>query len=150
MGPVDLVIIAAEALDRAGAPYFLTGSLGAMAYGPQRLTTHVDIVVDNGYAAASALEERFVQPEWAISREAMIDAMHRCAQFNVTHAPTSLKIDFMVAAESAFNVSRFARARTVEVRPGASLRASAPEDVILMKLKFYRQGASDEHLPDIE
>lgn len=60
-----------------------------------------------------------------------------------------LKIDLIVAGDSDFDRSRFRRAVVVE--PAADFRASfaSPEDVILKKMEFYRDGGSDKHLRDI-
>jgi hypothetical protein len=69
--------------------------------------------------------------------------------FNVIQPQSGLKVDVIVPAPSDFNRSRFARAR--RVRTGADWDAlfSSPEDAILKKMEFYREGGSDKHLRDI-
>lgn len=55
----------------------------------------------------------------------------------------------MVADESAFNGSRFGRTRQLKVAPDLAVSFASPEDVILKKLEYYREGGSDKHLGDI-
>ena len=75
--------------------------------------------------------------------------MEHCSQFNLIHVPSGLKVDFMIPSDTAFNESHFRRARRLEFAPGVSACFSAPEDVILKKLEFYREGGSDKQLRDI-
>jgi len=42
--------------------------------------------------------------------------------------------------EEPFDASEFARRRSVEVRPGRRLFVKSPEDTVLRKLLWYRQG----------
>ena len=55
----------------------------------------------------------------------------------------------MIAADDEFDRSRFARHRRLEIAPASQVRFAAPEDVILRKLEYYREGGSDKHLRDI-
>jgi hypothetical protein len=149
VGPRDLLIHVARFLESIGAQYFVTGSMGAMVYGEFRMTQDVDIVVDLRYGHVPDLLGRFGEPDYYVSQSAIREAMENCSQFNVIEVATGLKVDFMIPDESAFNASRFARARSVEIAPGERVRVSAPEDVILKKLEYFKAGASDKHLRDI-
>lgn len=149
MGPRDLAVLIAGIIEQTGAEYFISGSMGSMAYGEYRSTNDVDIVVDLRYGHLHAFCEIFVQPEYYFSPEAARDAMEQCTSFNVIHNATGLKVDFMIPDESAFNASRFKRVRSFEMIPGRRVKISAPEDVILKKLEFYKMGGSDKHLRDI-
>ena len=87
--------------------------------------------------------------DFYLSLEAALDAVTNRSQFNLIHPSSGLKVDFMVAEESAFNRSRFARARKVRVKEEVDVEFASPEDVILMKLEYYRRGNSEKHLRDI-
>ncbi len=149
MLPTDLMIAVAQVLSARQARYFVSGSLASMQYGEIRNTQDVDIVVDLSGGDAAALLERFKEPQYYLSREAVLEVLERSGQFNIIDTSTNFKADVIVAKESRYNESRFIRARTFQVRPGTSVVFSAPEDVILKKLEFYREGASDKHLRDI-
>lgn len=149
MGPRDLMLAVAGLFNRTGARYFVTGSMGAMAYGEYRSTIDVDIVVDLRYGDAADLRSEFCEPMYYLSAEAMYDAMQRCGMFNIIHRPTSMKADLIIPGDAPFNAMRFARIRTIEFAPGASVCVSSPEDIILSKLQFYKEGGSDKHARDI-
>ena len=55
----------------------------------------------------------------------------------------------IVPAPSEFNRARFARARRVQAGDGWDASFSSPEDAILKKMEFFREGGSDKHLRDI-
>jgi hypothetical protein len=130
-------------------PYFVTGSVTLAAYGEIRLTNDVDVVVELAQNAVAPLCAKFPLDEFYVSEEAARDAVKRCSQFNILHTPSGLKIDVMVAADTPFNRSRFARARTIPLGTGELARFASPEDVILKKMVFYNEGESEKHLRDI-
>lgn len=68
------------------------------------------------------------------------DALLRGSCANAFYLPTVLKIDFFGHAHGPFDNAEFARSRAVEVRPGLSLFVKSPEDSVLRKLLWYRQG----------
>jgi hypothetical protein len=48
------------------------------------------------------------------------------------------------------SVNQLARRQRIEFEPDVSGFAAAPEDAILGKLNYYREGGSDKHLRDIK
>jgi len=130
-------------------PYLVTGSMATIAYGEPRLTIDIDIVVRLRTDQVDTLYSNLSDPELYVSRTHIHDAVSGHTQFNILHPTSGLKVDVMVADESDFNRSRFARARTLEIGGGATAVFASPEDVILKKLEYYRAGGSDKHLRDI-
>jgi hypothetical protein len=59
-----------------------------------------------------------------------------------------VKADIMVFRGNPFDRSRLNRAMLVQFGDG-NLKVAAPEDIILKKLEYYREGGSDKHLRDI-
>ena len=55
----------------------------------------------------------------------------------------------MINRNSPHDISRFARRK--KIRPAKEYEAyfAAPEDVILKKMEYYKQGGSEKHLRDI-
>jgi hypothetical protein len=149
VGPFDVYRLAQPMLERVKCKHFITGSVAAMAYGEVRTTQDIDIVIHMRLGDVHEFRAWFVEPDWYVSVEAMRGAIERDGQFNVIHVPSGLKIDFMCAADTVFNDSRFARVRQIEIPPGGSVPFSSAEDVILMKLVYFREGGSDKHLRDI-
>jgi hypothetical protein len=135
--------------ERLGLRYLVTGSLATVFYGEPRFTNDIDIVVDLSAARVAELCAAFPSPEFYVSAESALQAIARKGQFNVIHPASGLKLDLIVPADTAFNRSRLARARSLHPAPDYVASFSSPEDVILMKLDFHRQGGSDKHLRDI-
>ena len=145
----ELLRFVTGTLDRLGIPYLVTGSMATIAYGEPRLTNDIDLVVRLSPQQVLPLCEAFPEGRFYLSREAALEAAERCGQFNVLHPLSGLKIDLMVADDSEFNASRFGRVRLIALAPDVSASFASPEDVILKKLEYYREGGSDKHLRDI-
>jgi len=91
----------------------------------------------------------FPEDEFYLSTHAALEALEHSRQFNVLHPRSGLKVDFMVAGSSAFDDSRFARSRRLQIGPSSDAMFAAPEDVVIKKLEYYRDGESEKHLRDI-
>lgn len=138
-----------EILNKGQVKYFVTESVAAMYYGEARMTRDVDVVVHLRDADVAMLADEMKEPEFYLDRRAIVEAMQVEGSFNAIHNPTGMKVDFMCAELDPYNESRFRRAVFVELIAGVRMWTSAPEDVILKKLEFYKQGGSDKHLRDI-
>jgi len=136
-------------LEELRIPYFVTGSVATIAYGEPRFTNDIDIVVQLFPIQIDPLCQAFSSDDFYISIEAVVDAVTRRGQFNILHPSSGLKIDVMVADDSDFNQSRFTRTRQLQISPHRKAEFASPEDVIIKKLAFYREGGSDKHIRDI-
>jgi len=145
----DLLLRVTRTLEELGIPYLVTGSIATIAYGEPRLTMDIDVVVRLQERAVERLCSAFPSDEFYVSPEAVRGAIRHSTQFNILHPGSGLKVDVMVADDSDFNASRFSRARTLAVSTSAEVVFASPEDVILKKLQYYREGGSDKHLRDI-
>lgn len=149
MDPSELLERLAQTLESLRVPYLITGSMATIAYGEPRFTNDIDVVVRLTAHQIDDLCRAFPPEEFYISREAVADAVTHRTQFNVLHPTSGLKIDVMVADDSEFNQDRFSRARSLRVSADREVAFASPEDVIIKKLVFYREGGSDKHLRDI-
>jgi hypothetical protein len=145
----DLLRRAVGAFERLGLRYFVTGSVATIFYGEPRFTADIDVVVDLPAVRIPGLCAEFPSPEFYLSEESARRAVARRGQFNLIHPTSGLKLDFMIPADTEHNRSRFARVRKLSSGPGFEALFASPEDVILKKLEFYREGGSDKHLRDI-
>lgn len=137
------------ALQGAGVSYLVTGSTATIYYGEPRFTNDLDVVVQLGAEQVEKVVGAFPPEEFYVSEEAVRRALRTRGQFNVIHPRSGLKVDFVVAEGSPFDRSRFARRRRVRVAHDLEADFAAPEDVILKKLVFHREGGSDKHLRDV-
>jgi hypothetical protein len=145
----ELVARLATALEELGIPYFVTGSVATIAYGEPRFTNDVDIVVRLSPLLVDRLCAAFPEDQFYVSPEAVTDAINHSTQFNILHPQSGLKVDVMVADDTEFNASRFARTRRLSISAALEATFASPEDVIVKKLEYYRDGGSEKHLRDI-
>ena len=136
-------------VESLGIPHMIVGSIASMRYGEARLTLDVDIVADIEPHLVEPLCAAFSAPEFYVSLPAAQDVVRRRKQFNVIHSTSGLKIVVMVARDDEWGRTQLARRRKIELTPGQLAFVAAPENVILGKLQYYREGQSDKHLRDI-
>ena len=149
MEPDELLAYARNACESLDLLYLVTGSTATIAYGEPRFTNDIDILVDLPISKVAAFFEQFSPAQFYVSKSAIEDAVRRKSQFNVIHPASGLKIDFIVLGDSDFDRSRSARRRELYVLQEHSVWFAAPEDVIIKKMVYFREGGSDKHLRDI-
>lgn len=149
MEQAELLRHIAETFERLGVRYLVTGSTATIAYGEPRFTNDIDVVVELPAARIEALLAAFPAVEFYVSRSAVEAAVSRKQQFNIIHPGSGLKVDVIVASDSEFDRERFGRARQLPVLPDRSVSFASPEDVILKKMEYFREGGSEKHLRDI-
>jgi len=138
-----------EALESLEIPYFVTGSLATAWFGEPRLTLDVDIVVEILTDKVDAICQKFPAPEFYCSPTAVREAVQRRRKFNIIQPASGWKADIVITKNSDFDKSRFERRRRVSWNGIVDVWFSSPEDVIVKKLDFFREGNSEKHLRDI-
>ncbi len=149
-GLLDVLKDVVKRFDQAGIEYFLVGSLATMYYGRPRFTQDVDLVVrikarqTTEFGDLFPLEEYYCPP-----KEVLQDEILRKGSFNLIHQNTGIKVDLVLDKGNDFYISEFARSKKIEIAPGIEVYIASPEDLILKKLDYYREGQSEKHLTDI-
>ncbi len=149
MEHADLLRLAADVCDRLQLTYLVTGSTATIVYGEPRFTLDIDIVIDLPTDRIAEFCGMFPQAEFYLSDLAVKDAVKRGSQFNLIHPRSGLKIDFIVLSGSEFDRSRVSRRRELNALPDRTVSFASPEDVILKKMQYFREGRSQKHLRDI-
>ena len=149
MDQSEFVRMFVHTAERLRIEYFITGSLASMYYGETRFTNDADIAVEMTEKDAVGVCAAFPDSDFYSDPLMAVEAVRRHGMFNIIHAAGNLKIDVMVADDTPFNRSRFARKRRVWFYESLEAFISAPEDVILSKLVFYKEGRSEKHTRDI-
>jgi len=138
-----------DAFDASGVEYILVGSVASAVYGEPRLTLDIDVVADLTRDRLPRFLSSFPSPGFYVSREAAAEAVEQRKQFNVIHSASGLKVDVIIRKADEFDRSRFARKRNLPVFPDRPADFASPEDVIVKKMEYFREGASEKHLRDI-
>lgn len=149
MGPFELLKKIVEVFEHLQVPYLVTGAVASIAYGEPRLTNDIDLVADLKDRHVSGLIEAFPSDEFYISEEMVREAIRQHGQFNIIHPSSGLKVDVIIKKNSPYDNSRFERVRRVYPAESYQANFAAPEDVIIKKMEYYKEGGSEKHLRDI-
>jgi hypothetical protein len=139
----------ATVFDDLAIPYFVTGSCASISYGEPRLTNDIDIVAEIPFSKLASVMLRFPSEEYYLSEDAMKEAVLFQRQFNIIHPSSGLKVDVIIRHASQFDDSRFSRRRKINIGDGGVVAFASPEDVIIKKLEYFKDGGSEKHLRDI-
>lgn len=149
MTQIELLRRLVEMFDELEIPYMVVGSFACGVYSEPRMTRDIDVVASLKYGDASELAEKFPTPEYYLSREAIGQAIRTNGQFNIIHPASGNKIDVMMTPDSAWGDRQMQRRQQREVFPDRNAYVARPEDIILSKMQYYKEGASEKHLRDI-
>lgn len=147
--PYQLLQKAADFFERIGVTYRIVGSMASIAYGETRFTNDIDILVDLSAKNLGDLTTEFPEPEFYLSADAAREAIRDRRQFSIIHVPSGLKLDIIQRKDNEFG--------TLDITSGQRLRSegfydawfASPENIILMKLRYFKEGGSDKHLRDV-
>ncbi len=130
----------ADVLDSLGVRYAVGGSVASALYGTVRFTRDADLTVEPFSQVADRLYG-LLQDEFYISREAMEEALRSHGSFNMIHFETAFKIDLFVRGPSEFEGRLWERRRMLRLsdESGRDVSVVSPEDIILLKLDWFRQ-----------
>lgn len=135
------------ALDGAGVPYMITGSLASSYHGEPRATQDVDIVIDPGPGTLERLVDALLQAGFYVDRDVARTALAERTQFNAIGSDGS-KVDFIIRKDRAFSVEEFARREPADLLGTAGFVTTA-EDLILAKLEWAHATGSERQLRDV-
>jgi hypothetical protein len=146
------VTAVADAFDELGVDYYLAGSVISSLFGIARATADVDVVAQLRLEHVNDLASKLIDAYY-VDEDAARDAIKRGTMFNVIHLGTMLKVDIYVASTS-FDRSALARRQhdsLVPDEPAREFAIASAEDVILHKLRWFRDGGevSDRQWSDI-
>lgn len=149
MNQAELLRYLVETLEELRIDYMIGGSQASMYYGEPRFTQDVDVIADVAQEHVPGLLERFSLPEFYLSEEAARDAITRRGQFNIIHPASGLKIDIILKKDTPYDRIQFERRQRQPLLPDRDAYFARPEDVILYKMLYFKEGRSERHLRDI-
>jgi hypothetical protein len=136
---MDAVI---QAFEDLGIRYQIGGSVASSAYGIARATLDVDLVADLHENQIHSFID-LIHDSYYVDDDRVRDAVARRSSFNIIHLESMIKVDVFILKPHPYDQAAFARARVEKLEEGESNRQhylASPEDVILNKLDWYRQG----------
>jgi hypothetical protein len=145
---VELFSLIIHLLEKLGVEYMVVGSYASGAYGDARFTYDIDIVADVTPEQIDGLIAELSE-DFYISPDAALAAIANHSQFNIIHPDSGNKIDIMVPPDSPWGREQLKRRVRLEVLRGVEAFTASPDDVILSKMLYYREGGSEKHMRDI-
>lgn len=145
-GIVELLATIVAALERAGIPHMVAGSVASTYHGRPRTTQDIDVVISPDPAALSSFVDS-LDPERFYVGDA-IGALARRDQFNIIETGTGWKVNLIIRSDRPFSHKEFERRQPVELGP-VSTYVATPEDTVLAKLEWAAASGSDRQVDDI-
>ena len=150
--PIQVLLSIVERLDLLKIDYAVGGSLSSSVFGEPRSSADVDMLVAMRPAQAAPLTAA-LEGSFYVDGDTVAEATRRHSSFNVIHLVTMMKADLFVAGANLLDREQLRRRREVVVaqNPTRSAFVTAPEDVVLRKLDWYRRGGavSDQQWRDV-
>ena len=128
-------------LDEMQVPYVIGGSVASTVHGFVRTTVDVDIVADLTLEHIGRFSAELSE-EFYLDEETMRRSIVEKTSFNLIHLDTMVKVDIFLPKGREFDRQQLARRIPQPVHPDSNdtLWILSPEDVILAKLDWFRQG----------
>lgn len=147
---VDIFLNVIQRFEQKNLPYMVVGSVAAMVYGEPRMTRDLDLVIDVLPSESENIESLFPLNEFYCPPIEVLrsELVHR-GQFNLIHHQSGLKIDVIVRKKTEHSIEEFSRRQKIPFWKGVEVFLASPEDIIIKKLSYYREGGSEKHITDI-
>jgi hypothetical protein len=138
----------ARALNEAGIPFMLTGSLAAAYYGTPRATQDIDLIIEPQPEKLQRLVDNLGAAGLYVDREAAYEALQAGGQFNAIDPTSGWKADLIFRKAREFSSTEFERRQPSELF-GIEIALTTLEDLIIAKLEWSQLGNSDLQRRDI-
>ncbi len=147
LSELDVLRDVGARLEGAGIPYMLTGSMAMNYYATPRMTRDIDLVVALS-AADSALIRSLFEPAYYVP-DNLEQAIASIGIFNLVHVESVIKVDIIVRKNEDYRRAEFERRMAVDLE-GARIWLVSKEDLILSKLLWAKQSASEMQRRDVQ
>lgn len=153
MSAIDFYIRVVKSLDEIEAPYMIVGAFAGLVFGVSRATFDVDILVDLQDDDFEKLSAMFPLPRYYADPEMMRNSVQMGIMFNIIDTEEGVKADLVpLTREPGYDVAFERRVRrTFSDTDGNAFDAwcAQPTDIVIGKLKAWKEGQSTKHPTDI-
>lgn len=143
----EAVVAVLAALDAAGIPYMIVGSLASNFHGIPRSTLDADFVVELGPNSLQRLGAA-LPAGLTVSPQGAFEAVTGTLRYLVEMAGSSFVCELFVRSDDAHDRERFSRREHVGVLDRVAFVATA-EDMIVTKLRWAREAHRAKDREDI-
>ena len=129
-----------DALEELGITYYIGGSIASSTHGLSRTTIDADIIADIQVKHVRMLV-KMLETIYYIDEEMIKDAIRHRSSFNIVFLNDMTKVDIFIPKQNPFAKQERQRIRKQVVEEGIrAVYLASPEDTILSKLDWYKQG----------
>ncbi len=148
--PFSVALLVTRALDALGVLHTIGGSIASSFAGEPRASIAIDIVAALEQAHVPALVSA-LSADFYLDAGALERAIRTRGSVNLIHQESQIKVDLFVAGGTPLDAQQLQRRQRVQLDPERTLYVHPPEDILLQKLRWYRQGGavSDRQWRDI-
>jgi hypothetical protein len=138
--PIEITFLVITALEELQIRYLVAGSMASSIYGDPRSTRDADLLADIKPEHVERLCQ-LLQSQFNIPEESVINAIKYRSSFNAIHYDSVFKIDVFIP-RSEFDEQELHRRvkHALGVNSERVAYIATPEDVVVAKLNWYRQG----------
>lgn len=149
--PRTLLVNIVRIFEQLNLPYLVTGGMAVLVWGRPRFTADIDIIIELKPSDVSDLVKALKDLSKAgyIDEDIANEMVRKGGEFNFIDGETGIKIDFWIFDKGIFDLSRLKRRVAKEIL-GQKIYFTSPEDLILSKLKWFKESHSNRHLEDAE
>lgn len=143
----EAVVTVLDALDAAGVPYMIVGSLASNFHGIPRATRDADFVVELPPGSL----DRFggaLPPDLTLQRQGAFEAVTGTTRYLIELAGSPFVCELFVRSDDAHDLERFSRRQRVRVLDRVAFVATA-EDMIVTKLRWADAAHRSKDIEDI-
>lgn len=139
-----------QRLDNHSIPYMVVGSVASIIYGEPRMTNDMDVVIQVSPGRADEFRDLFPESEFYCPPLNVIQSeITSRGQFNIIHHNSGLKVDFVIQKQGDHGRKEFERRRSIPFWEDFEATVATPEDIIIKKLNYFREGGQSKHIEDI-
>jgi hypothetical protein len=144
----DAVVLVVRALNSIDMPYMLTGSLASNLYGVSRSTKDADFVLQTREFDFSKLRAA-LGPSLRIDPQLSFETVTSTSRYIIHKLEGEpYKVELFFLSDDPHDRVRFERRKPGRVF-GESVWVASPEDVIVTKLRWSKQGKRSKDVDDV-
>ncbi len=130
-----------NAFEQLSIPYYISGSVASSIHGMARATMDIDIIADIRKYHIPKLKQ-LLEDKYYIDEDMIVGAIESASSFNLIHFDTTLKIDVFIYKDEPHQRNALERKvkDTFDEERDLEYYFSSPEDIIIAKLQWFKQG----------
>jgi len=148
MNAEGIVLAVITALEQLNVPYMVVGSFSSNLYGIPRSTQDADFVVQLENTSVASIAQT-LGSEFELDSQVSFETVTGTTRHTMRHTRGAFKVELFLLSDDPHDRERFTRRTRLPVF-GRDAWVPTPEDVIVTKLRWSRQGKRPKDIDDAE